>query len=382
VSVEPVIEGTDPQSGLAMAVRVAVDGTVAAVEFGAEPGAPDALLSPGLVDLQVNGWAGHDVNAPDVDATTIGRLARALLELGVTRFLPTIVTAAPDAMLRAVATVAEACAADPLVARTVAGLHVEGPFIDPADGARGAHPAAHVRRPDLTEVAAWQAASGGRVRVVTLSPHWPDAAAFVAALAAQGIAVAIGHTGAAPEAIAAAASAGAVLSTHLGNGAAAMLPRHPNLIWTQLADDRLTATLIADGHHLPADTLRVFLRAKGLSRCVLVSDSVALGGCAPGRYETPVGGAVELSADGRLSLAGTPYLAGAARSLLADLGIAQGMTGLPLADLLPLATANPARFAGGGARLVPGERADVIRLAPAPGGLALRGVWLAGERVV
>jgi N-acetylglucosamine-6-phosphate deacetylase len=161
-----------------------------------------------------------------------------------------------------------------------------------------------------------------------------------------------------------------------------MLPRHPNLIWTQLDDDRLTATLIADGHHLPADTLRVFLRAKGLSRCVLVSDAVALGGCAPGRYETPVGGAVELSADGRLSLAGTPYLAGAARSLLADLGIAHAMTGLPLADLLPLATANPARFAGGGGRLVPGARADVIRLAPGPEGLTLRGAWLAGERVV
>jgi N-acetylglucosamine-6-phosphate deacetylase len=265
----------------------------------------------------------------------------------------------------------------------IAGIHAEGPAIAPEDGPRGAHPAAHVRAPDLAEFARWQAASGGRVRMVTLSPHWPETAGFIAALVAQGVHVALGHTGASPACITAAVDAGARLSTHLGNGAAAMLPRHPNLIWAQLADDRLTATLIADGHHLPADTLRVFLRAKELARAVLVSDSAAPGGCAPGVYRSAIGAEAELSADGRLSMRGTPYLAGAARSLSENVAMAMAMAGLSLAEALALATRNPARFAGGGGVLEPGARADLIRFDHAPGDtrLTLREVWLAGERV-
>ena len=157
------------------------------------------------------------------------------------------------------------------------------------------------------------------------------------------------------------------LSTHLGNGAAAVLPRHPNFIWAQLADDRLTASFIADGHHLPADTLKSMLRAKGLSRAVLVSDSVALGGMPPGIYEQQIGGRVELSADGRLGIVGTPYLAGAARPLKDGVAMAARSAGLALADALKLATENPGRFVGGRGRLAVGAAADLMRFRWRPG---------------
>jgi N-acetylglucosamine-6-phosphate deacetylase len=374
------IAGIDPATGLPITVRVAADGSIAGIAPGGDPS--DLYLCAGLVDLQVNGYGGIDLNDGRLDPGTVGRLARALLPTGVTRFLPTLITASPEALCDALAAIAAAVGADPLVAAMVAGIHVEGPFLSPEDGPRGAHPRTHVRPPDLAEFDAWQRASGGRVRLVTLSPHWPDAPAFVAEATRRGVVVALGHTDATPAQIRAAADAGARLSTHLGNGVAAVLPRHPNAIWAQLADDRLTATFIADGHHLPADTLEVMLRAKGPDRAILVSDAAALAGMPPGRYEAPIGGQVEVSADGRLGIAGTPYLAGAARGLAEDVAIAARITGRPLAAMLPLATANPGRIAGGGL-LAPGERADLLRFGHAAGDarLAIAEVWLAGERV-
>lgn len=195
------------------------------------------------------------------------------------------------------------------------------------------------------------------------------------ALPARGVHIAIGHTHAEPAQITAVVDAGARLCTHLGNGAHPVLPRHPNLLWTQLAEDRLTAGFIADGHHLPADTLTAMIRAKGLTRSLLVSDAVALAGMPPGRYQTPVGGSVELSADGRLAQTDTPLLAGAARSL-AD-GVAQAVISarLGLGEAVALATQNPGRFVGGQGRLVGrlvvGASADLLRFRWSPGSATL-----------
>src|SRR5699024_9784186 len=123
-------------------------------------------------------------------------------------------------------------------------------------------------------------------------------------------------------------------------------PRHPNHIWTQLAEDGLIAMLIADGHHLPADTLTAMIRAKSPARCVLTSDSAALAGMPPGRYTTPVGGAVEVAADGRLSLPGTSLLAGSGSSLHACLEWAQAHLPFPSEELLAMATSTPAALLG------------------------------------
>ena len=162
-----------------------------------------------------------------------------------------------------------------------------------------------------------------------------------------------------------------------------MLPRHPNLIWAQLAEDRLAASFIADGHHLPDDTLCAMLRAKSLARSMLVSDLTALGGMPPGRYRSPIGGEVDLSADGRLGIPGTPYLAGAARTLADGVAHAIVAARLTLAEALSLATVNPGRALGGGGELRVGARADLIRFRWAPGdrSLAMETVLVAGECV-
>jgi N-acetylglucosamine-6-phosphate deacetylase len=358
------ITGRDPATGRSLAVSIA-EGRITAIDDG--PAGETAWLSAGLVDLQVNGFAGIDLNSPHLAQAGVARLAAALRTCGVTSFLPTLITASEAAITAALAAIADARRADPLVAHAIPAVHVEGPHIAPEDGPRGAHPREHVRPPDLAEFERWQKACGGLVGLVTLSPHDEGAADYIRALTARGVHVAIGHTNASSRQIAAAVDAGATLSTHLGNGIAAMLPRHPNPIWSQLADDRLTATFIADGHHLSAEVFRAMLRAKGLERAVLVSDATAIGGLQVGIYDQPIGGLVELTADGRLGVVGTPYLAGAARPLKQDVALAIEMAAITLADALRLATINPGRFVGGHGRLAAGQPADLIRFGWSPG---------------
>jgi N-acetylglucosamine-6-phosphate deacetylase len=351
------VAGRDPMTGEGYKIKVA-GGRIVGVDDAETD--EERWLSVGLIDLQVNGFNGIDLNDGKLTPERVAALGQAMLANGVTTVLPTLVTAAEASIVAALEAIAAARAADPLVAHMMPFVHVEGPFVSPEDGPRGAHPRDHVRPPDLAEVDRWQAGCGGLVGLVTLSPHWPAAPDFIRALVARGIRVAIGHTGASPEEVRAAADAGATLSTHLGNGCAATVPRHPNFLWTQLADDRLSASFIADGHHLPADALKAMIRAKGIERAVLVSDAVALGGLPPGIYDQPIGGRVELSPDGRLSLAGTPYLAGAARPLKDGVALAAEMAGLTLGEALRLATANPGGIVGWRGELAFESPADLI----------------------
>ena len=298
---------------------------------------------PGLFDLQVNGFGGVDFNAPSLTTDRAAEAVERMRATGVTRCLPTLITSSFDQFARNARVVAQlaARAGDP----AVAGIHMEGPYISPEDGARGAHPRAHVMPALIDDFARRQDAADGRIVLVTLAPEVAGAVALIEHLVASGVRVAIGHTASTPPQIAAAVAAGATLSTHLGNGCAQLLPRHPNVIWEQLAADGLMASLIVDGHHLPPATVKAMVRAKGARRTMLVTDAIAAAGCAPGRY-TIGGVACDLGEDGRVSLPGTPYLAGS--SLTMDHAIANTVrfTGLPLDEVIPMASTIPAAFLG------------------------------------
>jgi N-acetylglucosamine-6-phosphate deacetylase len=292
---------------------------------------------PGLFDLQVNGFGGVDFNTPDVTADQIDEALERMRATGVTRCLPTLITSSRDRFSASARVLARM--ANP----AIAGIHMEGPYISPEDGARGAHPVEHVTSASAEDFDRRQDAADGRIVLVTLAPEAPGALRLIERLAASGIRVAIGHTAATPQQIADAIDAGASLSTHLGNGCAQMLPRHPNAIWEQLAADALYASLIVDGHHLPPSTVKAMVRAKGPERTLLVTDAIAAAGSRPGRYT--IGGVTcELGADGRVSLPGTPYLAGSGLTLDRAIANTVRWTGLSIDTVIPMASTMPAAF--------------------------------------
>jgi N-acetylglucosamine-6-phosphate deacetylase len=222
---------------------------------------------------------------------------------------------------------------------------MEGPYLSPEDGPRGAHPRAFVRDADVDDFRRRQEAADGRIRLLTVAPEAPGVLKVIERAVGSGVRVAIGHTGATPAQIADAVNAGATLSTHLGNGCAQVLPRHPNVIWEQLADDRLMASFIVDGHHLPPATVKAMVRAKTPGRSILVTDAIAAAGMPPGRY-TLGGQEVELSPAGRVAAPGAPNLAGSALRLDAAIGNMVRFTGLSLEDVVPMASTRPAAYVG------------------------------------
>ncbi|MDB5324164.1 MAG: N-acetylglucosamine-6-phosphate deacetylase [Phycisphaerales bacterium] len=341
------------------------------------------IAAPGLVDLQINGYAGHDINSLPLADDTVGNLIRALWREGVTSCFPTVITNSPDAIAAAMRTIARACERDAVTARGVAGIHLEGPFISPDDGARGAHPREFVRPPDWELFKQWQEAAGGRIRIVTMSPEWPGSADFITRCTEGGVTVSIGHTSATPEQIRDAVRAGARMSTHLGNAAHLMLPRHPNYLWEQLAQDELWSCLIADGFHLPDQVIKVVLKVKG-ERAMLVSDAVSLSGMPPGAYSTPVGGRVVLTPEGRLHLADNEMmLAGSAQMLVRGVEhmVSSGLAGL--AEAWEMASVRPAGFMGlaVSAGLTAGAPADLVLFHRDGNAISVAHTYKAGELV-
>ena len=198
---------------------------------------------------------------------------------------------------------------------------------------------------------------------MTLAPERDGSLAFIERAAESGVIVALGHTGASRARIREAVAAGARMSTHLGNGAHAEIPRHDNYIWEQLAADELWAGIIPDGHHLPPPVLKSFYRTKQKERICLVSDVSSIAGLPPGVYGRSYGtDEVEIHENGKISLAGTPYLAGA--SLFLDCGIPNtvAFTDASLADAVDMASVNPARLLGvddRAGRVTPGMEASL-----------------------
>ena len=300
-------------------------------------------IAPAPIDIQVNGFAGFDLNVATVTPTDVCAMVRALWRVGTGFLCPTVVTASFEGISNSLRAIVAACKADASVAHSILGIHLEGPYIAAEDGPRGAHPLEHVREPDWDEFQQWQDIAEGKISIVTLAPEKKNAIPFIEKLVANGIVAALGHTNASGGDIQAAIDAGARLSTHLGNGAHALIRRHPNYIWEQLGADELWASLIVDGHHLPPSVAQSMMRAKTLDRCILVSDAVALAGMAPGIYQF-AGKSVELTAERCVRLVGTEYLAGSAIELARGIENSVRFAGISLKEAVSLATLQPMRL--------------------------------------
>lgn len=376
------IKGIDYETGQPVSLTIQ-EGKISDIQRVADNPTSLSWLGPGLVDLQINGYGGHDLNTHPLDDHTVTQITRRLWREGVTTYYPTVITNSVHRIENAMRTISKACARDQRTARSIAGIHLEGPFISPEDGARGAHGKSYVRKPEWSLFQRWQEAAEGRIRLITLSPEWPDATRFISRCVESGVTVSIGHTSATPEQIGEAVAAGARMSTHLGNGSHLMLPRHRNYLWEQLAADELWACVIADGFHLPQALLKTILRTKG-HRAMLVSDAVYLCGMPPGKYETHIGGRVVLTAEGKLHLEDHPQLlAGSAQTLLWAIIhlVKSGLATLPTA--WQMASERPSAFMGlptkSGIRV--GAPADVVLFTQNEGKIEVTQTFKDGERV-
>jgi N-acetylglucosamine-6-phosphate deacetylase len=244
---------------------------------------------------------------------------------------------------------------------SIEGLHIEGPFISPMDGPRGAHPKEFVRAPDWSLVQKWQNESKGLIKMITLSPEWENTVPFVERCMEHGILVSIGHTNASHQQILDAVNAGASLSTQLGNGTHPILARHPNYIWSQLSQDELGASIIADGFHLPAEVIQVFQKVKK-ENLILVSDSVSLSGMPAGDYTLHIGGEVTLTPEGKLHLKSNPsILAGSASNIRSGISFLIKNKLASLTEAWEMASVRSEKLVNPGHRLFKeGSIADLI----------------------
>lgn len=372
--------GRDSRTGRPVSIGVQGE-TISDVrpEDGAEP---RFWIAPGLLDIQLNGFGGYGFNEAETSPESVARVVRSQWRAGIGAFLPTVTTHSQDRMLGSLRAVTAACR-DPRIRRSIPGVHLEGPHISPLDGPRGAHPLEHVRLPAWDEFLRLQEAADGGVLLVTLAPELEGAIPFIERLVDSGVVVAIGHTNASSRDLDAAIEAGARLSTHLGNGAHSLLPRHPNYIWEQLSRDELDCSVIADGHHLPASVLKCILRCKGVERTIVISDAITQGGLPPGTY-TAAGGEVEVAGNGRISLAGTPYLAGAGDHLGQGVSNLVRMGVATRRDALRMASLNPARLLSLDDRmgaLEPGMLANLIQFSWTGDGILVHRTVVGGQVV-
>ena len=380
------IAGIAPESNKPITV-ICADGSIAAVENGIcrpDLGSEDLYISSGMIDLMVPGYGGVSFRDPDLNDAEIRTVLHGLFARGTTHFYPLVGTARPEAYRKILPAINGFAKQDPLGA-SILGVHIEGPYLSEKPGARGAHNPELMHDPDFQEFKTWCELSGGFIAIITVAPERNGAAKFVGQACRLGVKVAIGHTMASADQLEQAISAGADMSTHLGNGAPSMIHRWDNYIFRQLADDRIWATIIADGDHLPDSNLRIWFRTKGQQRIILVSDMAQQAGLPSGVYQRPDATGVHVDETGRISVNDeSGNLAGAGHGL--DRAVAKTLTigQFNLPESLALVTRNPVAYMGLNhlGSLEPGKEASMFLFEKDIGStLKVRKTILAGEVV-
>jgi N-acetylglucosamine-6-phosphate deacetylase len=237
-------------------------------------------------DLQVNGYGGVDFNQDDLGAADLHRACERLDADGVVGVLATVITDDVAVMCRRLSALAAIRDRDPLVRRLIAGIHIEGPFLNEGDGYRGAHPRDAIRPADVDSMSRLLDAAAGLTRIVTLAPERDPSMAVTRVLASQRIVVSAGHTDATLDDLQRAIDAGLSMFTHVGNGCPMLMHRHDNIVQRALSlAGRLWLCFIADGAHVPFTALANYLKLAGYDRCIVVTDAIAPAGLGPGRYK-------------------------------------------------------------------------------------------------
>jgi N-acetylglucosamine-6-phosphate deacetylase len=347
-------------------------------------GSKELIIAPGLIDNQVNGFAGISFTSPGGELTSqsVKTATEALWKTGVTTYLPTLTTSSNE-VLKKNFTILGKEKDDPSLLGSIAGFHLEGPYISPVDGYRGAHPLRYVRKPDWNEFAELNKASGNNILEVTLAPEIDGALDFISRCREAGIIVALGHHNASAAIVNEAVSRGASIATHIGNGCANMINRHINPIWPQLSDDRLMISMIGDGFHLLPEELRVFYKVKGPEKTIITSDVTSFASMQPGRYLNSENDTIELTREGMLRYPAQNVLAGSASPLKKGVANVMKVTGCSMAEAFRMASTNPARLYRLNDRgtLEAGKRADIILFQIIDNELVIRKTFVKGKLV-
>jgi N-acetylglucosamine-6-phosphate deacetylase len=341
-------------------------------------------IAPGFFDNQINGFAGVSFAFGESDLTREG-IEKATSELwkkGVTTYLPTLTTNSQEVLVRNFAILASSIN-DEKLRGSIPGFHLEGPYINPEDGYRGAHPKQYVRLPDWDEFMEMYNASGENILQVTVAPEMEGAQNFIKKCTGKGIVVAVGHHNASKEQLDLAVKNGAKTSTHLGNGCANMINRHVNPLWPQLANDDLMISIICDGFHLLPEEIKVFYKTKGVDKTIITSDVTSYAALEPGQYKTETGETIELTKDGKLYYPAQNVLYGSASPITKGVGHVMEVTGCSLEDAIQMASTNPAKLYNLNDRgvLEVGKRADLVLFSLEDFEVKIKETFVEGERV-
>lgn len=272
------------------------------------------MLHAPFFDLQVNGFAGVDFQQDNLSREALDHAMQGLIIHNTGRILLTLITDEIDVLCRRLEHLAKLRQESPLARQIIAGFHLEGPWLLPMPGFRGAHDPSKMTAPTIPDFEKLWAASGEGIRLITLAPEWPGSPEVIAHARSRGVRTAIGHSDASDGEISEAIAAGLTLCTHLGNGVPTQLHRHDNIIQRLLARDELTAVFIPDGIHLPPSVLRNFVRAKPRSKVLFTTDCMSAAAGSPGRY-TLGKTVVEVGMDGVVRDPGKETFAGSSLTM-------------------------------------------------------------------
>ena len=299
---------------------------------------------PGFIDLQVNGYKGVDFSSPQLTEEQLRKTCRDLHKSGTAAFLPTLITSPKEVYRKNLAIITKVIS-EPEFENQILGIHLEGPFISQQFGAVGAHNAEFVCRPSISYLDQLCEFSGGHIKMLTIAAEAEGAEDLAEYAVEKGIAVSLGHQLATEEQINKLTESGATALTHLGNALPNQIERHNNPLWPALANDKLTAMIITDGHHIPDSMIITTIKAKGIGKVAVVSDSAPIAGLGPGRYKT-LGRDVVLDETGLLYCEQTKSMAGSSANMTECMNYLAGLNILSLDELIELGFYTPLRLIG------------------------------------